>query len=251
MTNNLELDFVAADENDSEGHRDAIARVYLNLVCGYLKGDGQPTMTADCTSFEDLEREVVRLRRECDAILSQGAARFGVSAQPGEPAALGGVKTSAAEAVTPVSGKTPLRMEQGLHVSDRMTRDVKTLGQNDKLAVADELMKAGSFRHVVVVSDEGDEIVGVVSQRDIFHGALAWSLGQGAAAHQKSLEALPVKSVMQSEVTTVTSDTPLGDAARTLLEGHIGCLPVVDDRRLVGILTEGDFLAMLTETERP
>ena len=208
-------------------------------------------MTADCTSLEELEREVGRLKDECDAVLSDGAARFAASGQAGEPAESERVSSSAAEPVTPAAGKTPLRLEQDLLVADRMTRDVQTLGPNDELAVADELMKTNRFRHVVVVEDGGDEVVGVVSQRDIFYGALAWSLGQGAAAHQKTLEALPVKSVMRSEVTTVPSDIPLGDAARTLLEGRIGCLPVVDDNRLVGILTEGDFLAMLTETDRP
>ena len=251
MNLNLALDFVPTRDSGPEGHRDAVARVYLDLACGYLKSGGQPTITADCTSFEDFEREVGRLKHECDAILSESAARFDVSGQRSEPAASERMRTSAPEPVTPAAGKTPLRLEQDLRVADRMTRDVQTLGPNNKLAVADELMRTSNFRHVVVVDDEGDEIVGVVSQRDIFYGALAWSLGQGAAAHQKTLDVLPVKNVMRSEVTTVSSDTPLGDAARTLLEGRIGCLPVVDGNRLVGILTEGDFLAMLTETGQP
>lgn len=248
---NLELDFVPARNDGSKGHRDAIARVYLNLACGYLKNGGQPTITADCASFEEFGREVARLKHECDAVLAEGSERFHPSRQPGEPSAPRRMRTSPAEPITPAASKTPIRLEQDLRVSDRMTRDVQKLDPNDKLAVAEELMKTGNFRHLVVVEDGGDEIVGVVSQRDIFYGALAWSLGQGTAAHQKTLDTLPVKNVMRSEVTTVSSDTPLADAARTLLEHRIGCLPVVDDERLVGILTEGDFLAMLTETSRP
>jgi len=128
-----------------------------------------------------------------------------------------------------------------------MTRGVQTVHRNDKLSVIDELMKIGGFRHVVVVEDDNsDAVAGIVSHRDIFYGALAWSLGQGETAHHKALETMPVKDVMRSDVTTVASDTPLADAARIMLEKKIGCLPVIQDKRIVGILTEGDFLSMLT-----
>jgi CBS domain-containing membrane protein len=248
---NLELDFVPARDGGAEEHPDATARVYIRLVCGYLSGDGQATITADCTSFDELAAEISRLKRECDAILSEAATRFEDSGAPGQATAAGQKKPSAGEPPPPGSDKTRLQLGQDLRVADRMTRDARTIGRNDKLAVADELMKSGHFRHVVVVEDDGNDVVGIVSQRDMFYGALAWSLGQGAAAHERALNTIPVKEVMQTTVTTVTSETPLGDAARTMLEGRIGCLPVVDDGRLVGILTEGDFLAMLTETVGP
>jgi CBS domain-containing protein len=125
-----------------------------------------------------------------------------------------------------------------------MTPDVKTLQRNDQLSAADELMKVGRFRHVVVLADNG-KVAGVVSQRNIFYGALAWSLGQGRTAHQKTLESYPVKNVMECDPVTVHPDTLLSEAAETMMERKIGCLPVVDADRLVGILTEGDFLSML------
>jgi CBS domain-containing protein len=128
-------------------------------------------------------------------------------------------------------------------VADVMTRDVRTLGPNDRLALADELMKQGRFRHVVVV-DEG-RVVGVVSQRDIFHGALAWSLGQGRRAHETLLTSSAVKDVMASNVVTVDPQAALAEAAALLRDHKIGCLPVVAGDALVGILTEGDFLALL------
>ena len=77
------------------------------------------------------------------------------------------------------------------------------------------------------------------------YGALAWTLGQGKAAHDKALEAYPVKDVMASNLRTVDSETPLRDAASIMLEGKLGCLPVVDGGELVGIVTEGDFLFLV------
>jgi acetoin utilization protein AcuB len=120
---------------------------------------------------------------------------------------------------------------------------VRTLGPNQRLSVADELMKQGRFRHVVIV-DEG-RVVGVVSRRDIFHGALAWSLGQGGKAHETLLTATPAKEVMASDVVTIDPGASLGEAAALLRKHQIGCLPVVAGDELVGILTEGDFLALL------
>ena len=51
-------------------------------------------------------------------------------------------------------------------------------------------MKLGGFRHVVVLDDAG-AVAGVVSRRDIFHGALAWSLGQGRSRMRSRSRAIP------------------------------------------------------------
>jgi CBS domain-containing protein len=55
---------------------------------------------------------------------------------------------------------------------------------------------------------------------------------------------------MTTEVITSTPDTPLIEAARVLTERKIGCLPVVEARRLVGIITEGDFVALAAREGR-
>jgi CBS domain-containing protein len=223
-----------------------VATVYLATVCSYLRTSGAPTLTLDCSSFSELEREVARLKAECDAMLKEAAPRFaaaGDQAAEGQQAAAARKPSqAAAERV-----KAPLKLDTQLRVEDRMTRDVKTLHRNDKLSIADELMKVGRFRHVVVV--EKGEVVGIISQRDIFYGALAWSTGIGATAHEKALDAMPVKQVMQCDVVTVAPETSLADAARIMLDKKVGCLPVVGAEGLIGILTEGDFLAMLTDAE--
>lgn len=239
---NLALDIVERGEGAG-----LLARIYVEFACSYRKDAGGPIITADCGSVRELARETARLKSECDALLAMAQERFaGAEPMPEPPDSAG--KADAKPGRPAAAEKLPLTLSADLRVEDRMTRDVRTARRNDNLSLADELMKVGRFRHVVVLEDDGDEVAGVISQRDIFYGALAWSSGLGSAAYAKMLETQPVKAVMQTDVETVTPDTALVDAAHTLLEKRIGCLPVVENGNLVGILTEGDFLSLLTES---
>jgi CBS domain-containing membrane protein len=131
-------------------------------------------------------------------------------------------------------------------VADLMTRDVRTVGANDPVAAAKALMDSGGFRHVVVVDEEG-AIEGVLSHRDLFFGPLAWSIGQGQAAYEKLLNASRVKDVTHGDVATIDATAPLQEAATLMRERKIGCLPVVEGDRLVGVLTEGDFVELVAQ----
>ena len=130
-------------------------------------------------------------------------------------------------------------------VQDLMTKDVFTVDRNEALLTADRMMNLGRIRHVLVVGDEG-ELAGVVSQRDLFHSGLIKALGYGTRAMQKTLDTLVVKEVMTTDVVTTRPDTPLRSAAELMFTRKIGCLPVVDGSKLVGILTEADFVKLHT-----
>jgi CBS domain-containing membrane protein len=132
---------------------------------------------------------------------------------------------------------------EGLRVRDVMTSEVTTLQRNDKLTLADDIMRLGRIRHLPVV-DENGQLAGIVTLHDLFRGALAKALGYGERAQRQLMDTLVVKEVMTSEVITTTPDTPLAEAAHVLVERKIGCLPVVEAGRLVGIITEGDFVAL-------
>src|SRR6516162_6169537 len=134
---------------------------------------------------------------------------------------------------------------EGLRVRDVMTAEVTTLQRNDKLTLADDIMRLGRIRHLPVLDEDG-RLAGIVSQRDLFRGALAKALGYGERAQRQLMDTLVVKELMTSDVITTTPDTPLTDAAHVLVERKIGCLPVVEAGRLVGIITEGDFVALAT-----
>jgi CBS domain-containing protein len=131
-----------------------------------------------------------------------------------------------------------------LSVADVMTHDVATVGWNEKLLVADDVMRLGRIRHLPALNEDG-ELVGILTQRDLFHSGVIKALGYGTNATRKALDMLVVKEAMTSAVLTTTPETPLREAAELMLSRKIGCLPVLQAGKLVGILTESDFVALV------
>jgi len=90
-------------------------------------------------------------------------------------------------------------------------------------------------------------LVGVVSQRDLFHATLGSVMQYGEEAEKSFLTSIAVKEVVSEPAVTTSPNTGLKEAARLMLERKIGCLPVVEGDRLVGLLTETDLLRELAE----
>jgi len=82
-----------------------------------------------------------------------------------------------------------------LKVRDIMTSEVTTLRRNDQLTIANDIMELGRIRHLPVLEDDSEQPIGIVSQRDLFRGALARALGYGQHAQRKVLDSLLVKEV--------------------------------------------------------
>ena len=134
-------------------------------------------------------------------------------------------------------------MEYPRYVRDLMTSTVTTVGRNESLKSADDVMRLGRIRHLPVLDDDGT-LAGIVSQRDLFHSGLLRALGYGSHARERVLEDSLVKEAMKTEVVTTTPDALLRDAANVMLERKIGCLVVLDAGKIAGILTESDFVRL-------
>lgn len=133
-------------------------------------------------------------------------------------------------------------------VEEVMSTDIFTLGRNDTLSVADDLMKQQRIRHIPVI-DSDDELCGILTQRDLFRGTLLRALGYGSRAEQRMLDSLSVKDAMHEDVLTISPDAALSDAATLMLSKKVGCLPVVHGGRLVGIISEADFVKQFAVAE--
>jgi CBS domain-containing membrane protein len=140
---------------------------------------------------------------------------------------------------TRIKGKGTI-MDRDVTVNELMTTEVLTLASHHPLTLADEVMSFERIRHLPVL-EEG-QVVGVVSQRDLFRAALAAALGYQQRAHRMLRRTITITEVMSAPAITVPPETMVKDAARMMIEQKIGCLPVVKGNTLVGIITETDIL---------
>ncbi len=129
-----------------------------------------------------------------------------------------------------------------LSVAEIMTAEPYTLGPDDSLAQARELMAQHHIRHIPIVT--GDRLlVGVVSQRDVLAAADS-SVLPDRDAHRAQEHHVALSSIMTTPVQTVDEHAGLRGTAMHLKQNRLGCLPVTRDGKLVGIVTDSDFVTI-------
>jgi len=130
-----------------------------------------------------------------------------------------------------------------LSVTDLMTREMFTLREEDSLKTARSMMSLARIRHIPIVNDRL-EFIGLVTHRDILSATISKFADVDKKTRDEIDEGIPASEVMRTDVTVITPDTSLRDAAEILLNHKYGCLPVVEEGVLVGIITEADFLKL-------
>ena len=120
-------------------------------------------------------------------------------------------------------------------VEQFMVTDLFTVRPDDVLALAASLMESRHVRHVPVEDDSGT-LVGLISHRDL----ISLYAHRGSNPHPD----LAVRDVMKTDPVTVSAETPSLDALNIMREKKIGALPVVSGTKLVGLITEHDFLTV-------
>jgi acetoin utilization protein AcuB len=128
-------------------------------------------------------------------------------------------------------------------VKDWMTTSVITIGKNTTLPQARRIMLQHNIRHLPVVDD--GELVGIVTWGDIRRESASNATSLTRWELNTILDALPVRRFMTASPLTVTPLTGVARAAQIMVEEKIGGLPVVDQGRLVGIITESDILRIV------
>jgi acetoin utilization protein AcuB len=126
-----------------------------------------------------------------------------------------------------------------LQVRDSMSREIVTLSPDETAATALALCRERRIRHLPVLRE--GILVGIVSDRDLRSSTPALGDPARAAALQKVL----VEGVMTTDVVSVHPDDPIEQAANSMRERRIGCLPVLDGDELVGIVTASDVMDAL------
>jgi CBS domain-containing protein len=130
--------------------------------------------------------------------------------------------------------------EAATRVRDIMHTKVVTVSVTERLSTVEDIMTLGRVRHMPVV--HGGRLVGVLSQRDLLRASLSELGSFGSATRRAFLHAIEIAQVMSTPPITVGPDATVRLAARLMADHRIGCLPVVQDDELVGLLTETDVL---------
>ncbi len=127
-----------------------------------------------------------------------------------------------------------------IRVRDIMQTGVVTVSAGDTLSTVEDIMTLGGVRHMPVV--RAGALVGVVSERDLLRASLSNLTGFGQEERRAFLQVVEITRVMSAPPIVISPDAEIEDAARLLAEQRIGCLPVIEEGKLVGLVTETDVL---------
>ncbi|HEY7528268.1 MAG TPA: CBS and ACT domain-containing protein [Candidatus Deferrimicrobiaceae bacterium] len=133
-----------------------------------------------------------------------------------------------------------------MNVSKRMMRNPVFVDENDSMKKAMDLLKEREIRHLPVLKD-GEKLVGILTERDIKQASPSPATALEIREIYYLLDKVKVKQIMTRRPYTISSSAPIEEAALIMREKKIGCLPVVEEGRLVGILTETDILDAFIE----
>ena len=128
-----------------------------------------------------------------------------------------------------------------------MKTNVVTIPADDNLWIVKEIMEFGDTRHLPVV--RLGELVGVVSQRDLLRASLSNVMGLPADEQKIFLEGVKISEVMSAPPISIHQDASIQEAARMMARKKIGCLPVLESGKLIGIVTETDVLEYFADPE--
>jgi len=129
-------------------------------------------------------------------------------------------------------------------ISEIMTKNIIALNRDDDLETAEMLFKRNKIRHIPVVAEE--VIIGMLSYTDL----LRISFADAVYETEEEVDTLvynmfTIDQVMAKNVVTVPTTATIKEVAKILAENEFHALPVVDDGRLVGIVTTTDLIYYL------
>jgi len=127
--------------------------------------------------------------------------------------------------------------KENIRVKNLMSPKPFTVYTDDNLQFAQDLMNWRYIRHIPVVNDS-NEVVGLLTHRDLLKFSFS------ARDTQVSI---PIHEVMQKDIQTIAPGASIQIAADLMLGNKFGCLPVVKKGKLVGILTEADFVRYVSD----
>ena len=131
-----------------------------------------------------------------------------------------------------------------MNIEELMSSDVVTASENDTLNIAGKKFKEHNIRHLPVL-DSGGKLVGIFSDRDLKRVSASDATILEVHELLYLLDKIRVAQVMTKKPLFASADMTLEAAAGLLAEKRIGCLPVLRDDKVVGIITKMDFVKLV------
>ncbi len=132
-------------------------------------------------------------------------------------------------------------------VRDIMETKLVTISASERLSTVDDIMTLGRVRHIPVV--QAGRLVGVVSQRDLLRASLSALSEHRDAERRAFLSVVEIARVMSTPPIIVTPEATIEQAAAIMASKRIGCLPVLENDELVGMITETDILRWVARAD--
>jgi acetoin utilization protein AcuB len=130
-------------------------------------------------------------------------------------------------------------------VRKKMKKDLITITKDERMTTARKIMKERNIRHLPVV--DGKKLIGLVTNMDIRKAEASPATSLEIRELHYLLDKLTVGEIMTRNVITISPDISVEEATTLIHDNKIGCLPVVEDGNLVGMITENDVMAILIE----
>jgi acetoin utilization protein AcuB len=130
-------------------------------------------------------------------------------------------------------------------VRKKMKKDLFTITKDERMTVAKKIIKEKNIRHLPVV--DGKKLIGLVTNMDIRKAEASPATSLEIRELHYLLDKLTVGEIMTRNVITISPDISIEEATTLLHDNKIGCLPVVEDGVLVGMITENDVMEILIE----
>ncbi len=130
-------------------------------------------------------------------------------------------------------------------VGERMSQPVISVSPDTPIHDALAMFKKEHIRRAPVIKD--GKMVGIVTETDLLNASPSPVSTLSVWEMNYLLSKVTVKQVMSKKVLTITRDTPIEEAARIMADNKLGGLPVVDDNKVVGIITETDLFKVFLE----
>ena len=131
-------------------------------------------------------------------------------------------------------------MKKNEPIFNLMTKDLITLKLTDTLYTAEELLKKNHIRHIPVV--DGESLIGLLSLSDLKRISFIDAYNQDGTVDTAIYNMLSIKDLMIKDPITVPSSATILEVSKMFANTEFHSLPVVDDHKLVGIITTTDLL---------